>query len=87
MYVEIQGTKNVFMQKIRVDLPWLSSFSNENIIQYCLNMADDSIHFPIARYMKSILQKYREENEEKKIEPITHTRSGRLVKKPIKLTL
>ena len=85
--VEIQGTKNVFMQKIRVDLPWLSSFSNENIIQYCLNMADDSIHFPIARYMKSILQKYREENEEKKIEPITHTRSGRLVKKPIKLTL
>ena len=79
-----------FMAEIRKNIKQFENFSNENIIDYCMIMNDTSIQRPMAQYVKSVLQTYKEETEEKSEEeptPPVVTRSGRTVKKPKRLDL
>ena len=63
-------------------------FTDKNIFDYSLTMKDSLIQAPLAKFIKTILDTFREETQIKKaVEvPIT-TRSGRLVKKNQKLDL
>ena len=78
---ELVNIRKNFLANIRSEFPQMATFSDQNIIQYCLCMADINIHLPMATYAKQILQTYKSESEEKTPQPVIHTRSGRLVKK------
>ena len=86
----MQVTRDNFMFKIKQKLPQLEPFMDKNIIEYCINMKDESIQIPMAQYVKAILKIYKDERDEPN-PPITKqiitTRAGRLVKKPVKLDL
>ena len=74
-----------FFATIRSNLLQLESFSNEKIIDYGMIMNDSSLQEPIALFVKQILCKYKEETLEKKSKMPIFTKSGRQVKKPIRL--
>ena len=62
-------------------------FNDECIVQYCLLMNDHRTQLGMANYIKAVAETYKEEAEEKKTEPTIITKSGRLVRKPIRLDL
>ena len=88
---EISHSRDEFMKQVRSLNSQFSLFTNENIIDYCMNMADPDIQGPIAKFVKIIFITFREEsqsrNERKNDDIPVKTRSGRLVKKPVKLNL
>ena len=84
--IALQEIRLTFLSDIKKQIPRLDVFSAGNIIQYCLQMTDKSIHRPMALYVKRILLAYRAQKGHIPAAP-TKTRSGRLVKKPEKLNL
>jgi hypothetical protein len=86
---EISQVREDFFQNIREQTTQFHSFSNKNIIDYCMNMNDANTQMAMAKYAKQILTTFREETGGK-IElskPDVITRSGRQTKKPDKLNL
>lgn len=86
---EISYLQNNFFKNIRVEVTQLGLFTNQNIIDYCLNMSDIKTQKSTALYCKQILQTYKDEIDGSKIMPDAPvvTKSGRLIKKPNKLDL
>ncbi len=86
---EISHIRKTFFDNIRVEIAQLQGFTDENIIDYCLNLSDPAIHIPIAKYIKDITEMYKEETEGTRVIPDVpvQTKSGRLIKKPSKLNL
>ena len=86
---EISRLRKEFFENIRVEVGQLEYFSDQNIIDYCLNMSDPKIQNTTAIYVKQILLMYKDETEGIRSlpeAPVT-TKSGRLIKRPIKLNL
>ena len=86
---EIGALRAKFMKEIRELIPQLSSFSNENIIDYGMILHDQRIYLPLAMYVKQIMRTYTDETDGTKIKISTpvKTKSGRLIRKPQKLDL
>ena len=84
--IALHEIRTTFLDDIKQKIPQFEVFSAENIIQYCLSMADRNTNLSIAIYAKKIIQAYRLEKSETPVMP-TITRSGRLVKKTDKLNL
>ena len=61
-------------------------FSNKNI-DYCMTMKEKNIQIITAKYAKNIVTTYKEECEPINTNTIVTTRSGRHIKRPIKLDL
>ena len=82
---------NELMKQVRSLNSQFSLFSEKNIIDYCMTMADPDIQAPIAKFVKIIFTTFREESESrnkpKNDDVPVKTRSGRLVKRPAKLNL
>ena len=85
MNASLVEIRKVFLTTIRSNLLQLESFSNENIIDYGMIMNDSSLQEPMALFVKQILCKFKEETLENKSKMPIFTRSGRQVKKPIRL--
>ena len=85
---EISYARSQFIQVAKTRNSQMVQFPDENIVEYSLVMKDPLIQAPLAQFIKTILDTFREETQIKKaVEvPIT-TRYGRLVKKPQKLDL
>ena len=68
-----------------------NTFTIGNIVDYCMTMIDPDIQGHIAKFVKVIFITLREEsqsrNEIKNDDVPVKTKSGRLVKKPVKLNL
>ena len=79
---EISYLQNNFFKNIRVEVTQLGLFTNQNIIDYCLNMSDLKTQKSTALYCKQILQTYKDEIDGSKIVPDAPvvTKSGRLSK-------
>ena len=76
------------MKELRNTIDHFNTFSEECIIKYCLVLNDARIFQGISQYIKAIAEAYKEETaDETPTKPDITTRSGRLVKKPIKLNL
>ena len=86
---EIDHIRKVFFENIRVKIPQFEIFENNQILDYCLSMADSTTFLPFAIYVKDVLEMYREE----KIDPrdnenaVVITKSGRESKRPSRLDL
>ena len=85
---EVSYARKQFIQLAKSTNSQMVQFTDKNIFDYSLTMKDSLIQAPLAKFIKTILDTFREETQIKKaVEvPIT-TRSGRLVKKPQKLDL
>ena len=81
--------RRAFIQDVKVSLPDFEHFSTEDIIKYCMLLHDERIQIPFAKYIRDILDGYREIVEDSGQDPhkIVQTRSGRIIKKPQKLNL
>ena len=68
-----------------------TSFSIMNIIDYCMSMTDPDVQGPTAKFIKTIFTTFREEslsrNKQQNDDVPVKTRSGRLIKRPVKLNL
>ena len=88
---EISHSRDELMKQVRSLNSQFSLFSEKNIIDYCMTMADPDIQAPIAKFVKIIFTTFREESESrnkpKNDDVPVKTRSGRLVKRPAKLNL
>ena len=84
--LSIVETRTNFLTNIRKNVKQFGKFNDENIIDYCMLMSDSSIQEYMAHYVKILIQTYKEELGEKPSPPVI-TRSGRMVKKPIRLDL
>ena len=86
--LEITSIRSEFFQSIRQKITQFNEFSETQLIEYCLTMADENIYTSITQYIKDILMTYREEKSEIIVpKPQIITKSGRLVKAPSKLNL
>jgi hypothetical protein len=86
---EMSQHREHFFQNIRQQTTQFHSFTNENIIDYCMNMSDTNTQMAMAKYAKLILTTYKEETGGR-IEiskPDAITRAGRQTKKPDKLNI
>ncbi len=84
----LKQTRTKFLSDIKTQCQQMASFTINNIIEYCMILNDPNIHLPFAIYTKEILSVYSEiTNLQPKPEAPTKTRSGRQIKKPIKLDL
>ena len=79
--------RSTFITNITSIVPQLATFNPEDIIQYCLLMHDTRTTLIMAEYVKAIIKADKELTNEKKMTMPTYTRSGRQIKKPIKLDL
>ena len=52
---EISKLREDFMKNIKEEVPQFKQFTNENIIEYCMNLKDTNIQLPISVYVKNIL--------------------------------
>ena len=87
---ELSFIRQSFFKNIKEKVTQLNKqFTNQNIIDYCFNLSDTNIQLITATFCKQILQTYKLETDGAKIKPDAPviTKSGRLVKKPIKLDL
>ena len=79
------------MKQVRSLNSQFSQFNEKDIIYYCMTMVDPDIQAPIAKFIKVIFTTFREESESRNKKnndnsPVK-TRSGRMVKRPVKLNL
>ena len=65
------------------------NLSDQNIMDYCMLMNDTNIQFLAAKYAMDILNTYKEEmgGLSATYTPPTETKSGRTIRKPVKLDL
>ena len=85
---ELISIRNKFLQNIRHAIIQFKNFNEIQIVEYCLTMADKNTYTYITEYIKEMLNTYREEKSEVTIaQPQIITKSGRLVKPPMKLNL
>ena len=86
---EISCARERFITEIKNHIKPFQSFTNKNIIDYCMTMNDPSIQMKMAKFAKNILSIYRDETGGKTeiIKPAAITRAGRQTKKPNKLNL
>ena len=88
---EISHSRENLMKQVRSLNSQFSLFSKENIIDYCMSMADPDVQGPTAKFIKIIFTTFREESQSrsktKNDDVPVKTRSGRLVKRPVKLNL
>ena len=75
------------MEELRKAIDQFQNFTEICMIQYCLVLNDERIIDGMTKYIKAIAEAYNEELMENSIEQPTTTRSGRLIKKPVKLNL
>ena len=61
----IKHIRRIFLQKIKNITPEIETFENENIIKYCMTMADQRLHSNTAKYIKDIINSYQKEEENK----------------------
>ena len=86
---EISRIREDFIREIKSKIIQFETFSDKNIVDYCMNMHDTNIQMAIALYTKNILTTYREETDGPipvDLPPVI-TRTGRQIRKPIKLNL
>ena len=86
---ELSRIRENFTKNIEEEIPQLQTFTEKNIIDYCMLMHDPAIQMPVAIFAKHLLCMYREETQGKiQVErsPIV-TRTGRISRKPNKLNL
>ena len=77
------------MENIRREIPQFKTFSDRNIIEYCMLLHDPKIQMSVSVFVKNIMEMYKEETEGSNVSekaPVT-TRAGRLSRKPEKLNL
>ena len=86
---EMSRTREDFFREIKTEIRPFESFTNKNIIDYCLTMNDPHIQLKMAKFAKNILMTYKDETDGSTeiIKPAAITRSGRQTKKPDKLNL
>ena len=63
MLVSDKQVRYVFLQKVKNILPEIKQFENENIIKYCMTMADPNLHLSTAIFIKEIISSYQKEEE------------------------
>ena len=84
--VSLVNKRNNFITEMKETLPQMAYFSLDNIIDYCMILNDPNIQLPFAMYAKEIIDMF---TEMKKLQPSENipitTKSGRQVKKPIRL--
>ena len=61
----IKQIRYVFLQKVKNILPEIEQLENENIIKYCMTMADSNLHLSTATFIKGIISSYQKEEESK----------------------
>ena len=83
----ILNTRKTHMEELRKAVDQFHSFSDDNMIQYCLLLNDERIYSGMTKYIRAIAEAYKEETMDKDTKPNVTTRCGRLVKKPVKLNL
>ena len=84
---EIVSVRDTFLNSIRVYYPDMRIFSDRNIIDYCLCLHDDRFLPNTMQFIKRLLLTYKTETEPPTPNTVSHTRSGREIKKPTKLDL
>ena len=86
---ELSRIREDFMKNIREEIPQFKTFSDKNLMDYCLMLHDPRIQLPISVFVRNILCMYKEEVEGTSLleKPPVITRAGRLCKKPNKLNL
>ena len=86
---EIVYARQKFIELVKATNSQFEQFSDQNIFQYSLTMKDPAIQAPFAKFVKTILDTFKEETQirEKAVEVPIRTKSGRLVKKPKRLDL
>ncbi len=86
---ELCSIREKFFEKNKAEHPQFKDFTEENIINYCLNMNDVNIQKITAEYVRDLLNMYREEVDvpERPVNNTIITRAGRVIKKPQKLNL
>ena len=86
---EISRAREDFLKEIKSEIQPFESFSNKNIIDYCMTMNDPNTQLKMAKFAKTILITYKDETDGSTeiIKPAAITRSGRQTKKPDKLNL
>ena len=86
---EMSRTREDFFREIKTEIRTFESFTNKNIIDYCMTMNDSHIQMKMAMFAKNILTTYKEETDGSTeiIKPPVVTRAGRQTRKPVKLNL
>ncbi len=86
---ELCALREKFFANIKREFPQFINFTDENIINYCLNMSDVSTQLVMAEYARGVLCMYREEvgGPVKSAPETIVTRVGRVSRKPQKLNL
>ena len=86
---EISHARDQFFSDIKCQNVQFRNLSDQNIIDYCMLMSDTNAQLITAKYVMDILNTYKEEigGPSTTYTPPTETKSGRTVRKPIKLDL
>ena len=82
-------TRSNFIADIKEKCPSMANFELNTIMDYCILMSDPNIQLPMAIYTKELIESFSEIRnlQSKPPESPKVTRSGRLIKKPVKLDL
>ena len=86
---EISRVRVDFFKQIKTEVEPFQSFTNRNIIDYCMTMNDPKIQIKTAKFVKDIMTTYKDETDGsiEIVKPSAITRSGRQTRMPIKLNL
>ena len=86
---EISHARDQFFSDIKCQNVQFRNLSDQNITDYCMLMSDTNAQLLTAKYVMDILNTYKEEigGPSTTYTPPTETKSGRTVRKPIKLDL
>ena len=86
---EISHVREQFFSEIKRQNAQFMNLSDQNIMDYCMLMNDTNIQFLAAKYAMDILHTYKEEmgGLSATYTPPTETKSGRTIRKPVKLDL
>ena len=52
------------MEHVKIIQPQIRNFKVEDLMKYCMNMADTSLQNPTAQFIKQVLNDYTEEDKE-----------------------
>ena len=59
---KIEDIRRTFFSNIRLCNPQLDTFSDKNIVDYCLSMNDHSIQLPTSLFIQNLLKTYRKQS-------------------------